>query len=113
MGGLTQEGSETLAELRRGPREQYRDSPSHKAAGLVPLNLRGPLPASLLEDAAEANAPEQLPIAWEGAGGTAARSLNVVINLDHVLVGAKSLDEVGGLLQVSVSQLHHCVGDEF
>lgn len=38
--------------------------------------------------------------------------LNVVIDMDHVVVVAERLDEIRSLLQVGVSQLHLCVGDE-
>lgn len=46
-------------------------------------------------------------------GAHTAWLLNVVIDLDHILMVAKSLDEKGSLLQVGVSKLHLCVGDEF
>lgn len=45
------------------------------------------------------------------AAGTA-WLLNVVIDVDHVVVVAEGLDEMGSLLQLGVSQLHLCVGDE-
>lgn len=38
--------------------------------------------------------------------------LNVVIDMDHVIMVAECLDEMGSLLQVGVSQPHLCVGDE-
>lgn len=38
--------------------------------------------------------------------------LNVVIDMDHIIVVAECLDEMGSLLQVGVSQPHLCVGDE-
>ena len=38
--------------------------------------------------------------------------LNVVIDMDHVIVVAERVDEMGSLLQVGVRQLHLCVGDE-
>lgn len=38
--------------------------------------------------------------------------LNVVIDVDHIVVVAERLDEMGSLLQVGVSQPHLCVGDE-
>lgn len=118
MAGLTQEGSETPAELTEAP-EKYGDFPGYKATDLVPLNLRDPQPASLFRVPCRSLCSRtscQLPSKEPGQGWEGARTvrlLNVVIDLDHVLVVAESLDEVGGLLQVRVSQPHHCVGDEF
>lgn len=79
----------------------------------MPLNLQGSRLASVLEDAIEACAPERAARCL----GRSQRAhtvwlLNVVIDLDHILMVAKSLDETGSLLQVTVSQLHFCVGDE-
>lgn len=93
--------------------EKYGNSLGHKAAGLVPQNLLDPWPAFVLEDAAETRTPEWATSCLGRSRETrAVWLLNVVIDLDHVLVAAKSLDEVGGQLQVRVSQLHLCVGDE-
>lgn len=115
-GGGVEVGSskraETPAELTEAP-EKYGDSCVHKAAGLMPLNLLGPQPASVLEGTVEACAPERaatcLGRSWRAH---IVWLLDVVIDLDHVLMVTKRLDEMGGLLQVRVSQLHLCVGDE-
>ena len=76
--------------------------------------LLGLQSASVSEYAAKACAPER---AASCLGRTSwahtALLLNVVIDLDHILVVAKSLDEKGSLLQVGVSEPHLCVGDEF
>lgn len=45
-------------------------------------------------------------------GARPAWLFDVIIDLDHVLIVAESLDEIRGLFQVRVSQLHLRVGDE-
>lgn len=102
----------------RGPREvwgfpwlqSYRSCASEPARPPTCFPLR--VPCTSLCSRTSCQLPSKEPgRGWEGA--RTVRLLNVVIDLDHVLVVAESLDEVGGLLQVRVSQPHHCVGDEF
>lgn len=113
MGRLIQEGSETPAELTQRPQRSmgFLCPQSCRSYAFEPARLQTYFS---LEDTVEACAPEQaascLGRSWRAH---TVWLLNVVIDLDHVLMVTKSLDEVGGLLQVRVSQPHLCVGDEF